>query len=130
MNKRCKLEPKNQSQRKTIKTNQHHYGKYRIQVKGEGTTTGIHAAFGPKFVESLPTSEHASCRTAKQKEVAKINITRKGLLIKTHKSEDILVMIKSTVSKDCPFRRVDIVMGMPKKTFCPKDTLSKADQSQ
>ena len=55
LKKRCKLESKNQSQRKTIKMSaaketktttvfngkQPEYGKYRIQVKGEFMTKGI-----------------------------------------------------------------------------------------
>ena len=106
------------------------FGKYRIQLRGEFLGKGAQAALGPKFEELLPESEAASGQTAKQREAVKHNITGMGILIKTHKSEELLVMIKSTVSKNWPFGRVDIVMGMPKKTFCPKDTLSKADQSQ
>ena len=53
-----------------------------------------------------------------------------GVLIKTSKSEDILVMTESMVSEDWSFRRVDLVMAMLDKKFCPKDTMSKPDQRQ
>ena len=85
-------------------------------------------ALGPTFGDLLPASENASSQTAKQKEVAKNNITRMCLLIKTKKSEELLVMITSTVSKDWPFKRVDLVMAMLDKKFCRKHTISKADQ--
>ena len=53
-----------------------------------------------------------------------------GILTKTNMSEDILVMIDSTMSEDCPFGRVGLVMEMLDKKFCLKDKMSKTDQRQ
>ena len=109
---------------------QEDFEKYRLLLRGEFCAKGIEAALGPKFKEALPASEAASGQTAKQKEATKHNITGMGVLIKTNKSEEILVMIDSTVSEDWPFGRVDLVMEMLDKKFRPKDTMSKADQRQ
>ena len=91
---------------------QQEYGKYRIQAKGEFTMKGIQAALGPKFKDSLPEYEDTTSQTAKQKEGVKSNITRMGICIKTNKSEDILVMLESTVSDDWPYGRVNLVMAL------------------
>ena len=77
--------------------NQSGYVKYRIQLRGEFTTKGAEAALGPKFGDLLPTSKNASVQIAKQKEAVNSNISGIGLLVKTNKSEDLLVMIDSTV---------------------------------
>ena len=77
---------------------QESFGKYRLQLTREFCAKGAQAALGPKFKELLPESEAASGQTAKQKEAVKHNITGISVLIKTNKSEDILVMIASTVS--------------------------------
>ena len=64
---------------------------------------GAQVALGPKFEELLPESEAMSGQMAKQRGAVKHNITGMGVLIKTNKSEDILVIIDSTVSEDWPF---------------------------
>ena len=87
---------------------------------------GIQSAFGPSFKEALPESEAASRQTVEQKEAVKHNISGMGVLIKTNKSEEMLVMIDSTVSEAWPFGRVDLVMELMDKKFCPKDSMSKA----
>ena len=106
------------------------FNKYRLQLRGEFCVKGIQSALGPNFKEALPESEAASRQTVEQKEAVKHNISGMGVLIKTNKSEEMLVMIDSTVSKDWPFGRVDLVKGMLDKQFCQKDTMSKAGQRQ
>ena len=91
---------------------------------------GIQSALGPNFKEALPESEAASRQTVEQKEAVKHNISGMGVLIKTNKSEEMLVMIDSTVSEAWPFGRVDLVMELMDKKFRPKDSMSKADQRQ
>jgi hypothetical protein len=93
-------------------------------------TKGIQAALGPKFKEALPESEHATSQRAKQKEAVKSNIPGMGILIKTNKSEDILVMLDSTVSNDWPWGRVDLAIALLDKMFRPKDKMAKAQQNQ
>ena len=109
---------------------QEDFGKYRLQLRGEFCAKGIKAAFGPKFKEALLASEATSGQNAKQKEALSHNITGMGVLIKTNKSDEMLVMIDSTVSEAWPFGRVDLVMELMDKKFCPKDSMSKADQRQ
>ena len=106
------------------------FGKYRIQLTGEFLTKGAQAALGPKFEELLLESEAVSGQTANQSEAVKHHITGMGILIKTHKSEDILVMLESTVSDDWPYGRVNLAMDLFDKMFCPKDTMAKALQTQ
>ena len=107
---------------------QEDFGKYRLQLRGEFCAKGIQAALGPKFKEALPASETASGQTAKQKEAVKHGITGMGVLIKTNKSEEIFVMIDSTVSEDWPWGHVDLTMALLDEMFWPKDTMAKAQQ--
>ena len=52
---------------------------------------------GPQFKEALLESENATSQTAKQKEGVKSNVTDMGILIKTNKSEDILVILEDGI---------------------------------
>ena len=109
---------------------QEDFNKYRLQLRGEFCVKGIQSALGPNFKEALPESEAASRQTVEQKEAVKHSISIMGVLIKTNKSEEMLVMIDSTVSEAWPFGRVDLVMELMDKKFRPKDSISKADQRQ
>ena len=114
LNKRCKLESKNQSQRKTVtpsaddetKTTtvldgkQEKYEKYRLKLSGEFTTKGIQAALGLKFKDLLLETKDATSQSANQKKAVKSNIMGMGVLVKTNKSEEIIVLLDSTVSDD------------------------------
>ena len=104
-----------------INGKQEDFNKYRLQLRGEFCVKGIQSALGPNFKEALPESEPASRQTVEQKEAVKHNISWMGVLIKTNKSEEMLVMIDSTVSEAWPFRRVDLVMELMDKKFRPKD---------
>ena len=105
-------------------------GKYRLKLRGEFCAKGIQAALGPKFKDLLQESEDATSQTAKQKEVVKNNIEGMGVRIKTNKSEDILVLLDSTVSDDWPWGRVDLAIALLDEMCCPKDTMAKAQQKK
>ena len=76
---------------------QESYGKYMMKLRGEFCAKGIQAALGPKFKDLLPESKDETSQTAKQKEAVKRNIGGMGVLIKTNKSAEILVLLDSTV---------------------------------
>ena len=91
---------------------QQSFGKYRIQLRGEALAKGSQAALGPQFGKLLLESEAASGQTAKQSEAVKHHITGMGILIKTYKSEDNIVMINNMESEDWLLGRLDLVMEM------------------
>ena len=97
---------------------QEYFGKYRFLLRGEFCAKGLQAALGPKCKAALPASEAASGQTTKQKEAVKHNMTGMGILIKTNKSEEMLVIIDSTVSEEC----VDPVVEMLDKIFFVRKT--------
>ena len=73
-------------------------------------------------------TENASGHTSKQQEAVRSNIIGMGLIIRTNKSEDILVMLEITVLDDWPYRRVNLDMTLLGRKFCPKNTMTKALQ--
>ena len=109
---------------------QENYGKYRMKLRGEFCAKGIQSALGPKFKDVLPESEDATSQTVKQKDAVKSNIGGMGVLIKTNKSEEILVLLDSTVSDDWPWGRVNLVIALLDKMFCPKDIMAKAQEKK
>ena len=109
---------------------QANYGKYRLKLRGEFCAKGIQAALGPKFKDLIPESEDVTSQTAKQKEGVKSNIGGMCVLIKTNKSEEILVLLNSTVSDDWPWGRVDLAMALLDEMFRPTDTMAKAQQKK
>lgn len=114
-----------QSQRKTTKMSaiketkgkQANYGMFTTQLKGDSMGKGTKAALGSKFKDVLLAPEKASGQTAKQRETVKGNITGMGLIIRTVKSASLLVKSESTVSEDCPYGRVDLVVEIPDNQF-------------
>ena len=109
---------------------QENYGKYRMKLRGEFCAKGIQSALGSKFKDVLPATEDATSQTVKQKEAVKSNIGGMGVLIKTNKSEEILVLLNSTVSDDWPWGRVDLAMALLDEMFRPTDTMAKAQQKK
>ena len=101
-----------------------------MKLRREFCAKGIQAALGPKFKDLLPESKDETSQTAKQKEAVKRNIGGMGVLIKTNKSEEILVLLNSTVSDDWPWGRVDLAMALLDEMFRPTDTMAKAQQKK